>query len=137
MVDALDQQPETLLTLAQRDRGLVAFRAVAHDLGESLVAPFAVDQRLHGVRAPEARAVFADVPAIPVEAPALHRDAHLGGREVGGAVFGSKDHPEVRPDDVAACVAERMLRAWIPGCNPAFRRRREDGEFGHAVAHEA
>jgi len=53
-----------------------------------------VDQRLH-VFVPKARAVFAHVPAIAIEASALERDAHLGVGEP-AAVLDREDDPKSR-----------------------------------------
>ena len=124
---AVDEQPERLLAVAQREIGVPALGEIARDLAESYEPSGLIQQRGDDDVGPESRAVLAHAPTVIFE-PAITR------RELELLPWPSLvdrilwiEHREVFADDLLRCVSLHPARTFVPTGDMTGRIQQEDG----------
>src|SRR5258706_1194159 len=133
VLDAVDQQPEALLALAQQIFLAPAVRKIARDLGEAAQLAAVVLERGDDHVRPEERAVLAHAPAFVLEAALRRRDLELLPGPSARAGFIRVEGREVAPDDLVGSVALQVLGAEIPGKDVARSVRQKDSVVPYAL----
>ena len=137
VADAFDDEPESLLALAQRLFGLASLGEISGHLGEpGQLASFVAERRDHHVR-PESRSVLPNPPAFVLETPRIRGGAQLELGEPPGDQLARVEDREVLPDDLGGGIALDALGAGVPAQDVPVGVQREDGVVPDALDQQA
>src|SRR5262249_46627312 len=122
--DALNEDAELLLALAQRLGSALAFADVARDAAEPDECALGVVDRVDQNLRPVARAVLAHPPAFGLEAALDCRLADDLIGHAGATILFGVETGEVVTEDFGRGVTGSLLRAGAPAGDPALRVER-------------
>src|SRR6185312_8292128 len=127
VTDSLNQQPESLLTFADRLLRRPPIGEIARDLGEADQFAMLVAERGDDDIRPEARAVLANAPALVLEASRSRGRCELELGKAFRVALGRIKNGEITANDLLRLVAFETLGADVPRGDVAVRIQHEDG----------
>jgi hypothetical protein len=132
-----DDEPESLLALAQCLFGFASLGEISGHLGEpGQLASFVAERRDHHV-GPESRSVLPNPPALVLEASCVRGGAQLELGESPGDQLARVEDGEVLPDDLGGGVALDALGAGVPAQDVPVGVQCEDGVIPNAFDERA
>ncbi|GJD69838.1 hypothetical protein MMMDOFMJ_2776 [Methylobacterium gnaphalii] len=136
----LDREPHALLGFSQRALGKLRalveaalLGAVAQDLEVTDMTAIGGRKRHDLALSEEARAVLAQVPALPLAAAVLTRGADLPLGEAGHHILGREEGVDRPAQHLGLGPTENPLRPGTPARHPAVEIRRQDRVIDGAV----